>query len=131
METLKKYRLGNQPDEYELVTKYLGWLPEGVRDWMDLLFPYSDIPIKGRELIIVNPKDINEKIKTTFIIYIAPHKVLKTLQDMMQVYGDIKVVLAHELTKMYQSVDSKNISDYLTNLKNPKGEYIMLINLEN
>ena len=28
-----KYRLGNQPEEYELVTKYLGWIPDGFPDW--------------------------------------------------------------------------------------------------
>lgn len=28
-----RYRLGNQAKEYELVTKYLGWLPYGFPDW--------------------------------------------------------------------------------------------------
>lgn len=29
----KKYRLGNQSEEYELKTDYLGWTPEGVESW--------------------------------------------------------------------------------------------------
>lgn len=32
---IKKYRLGNKPEEYELVTKYLGWLPENFSSWND------------------------------------------------------------------------------------------------
>lgn len=28
-----KYRLGNQPEEYELSTEFLGWIPVGFDDW--------------------------------------------------------------------------------------------------
>src|SRR3989338_8350422 len=27
------YRLGNQDREYKLLTKYLGWFPDGVKEW--------------------------------------------------------------------------------------------------
>lgn len=84
-----------------------------------------------RQNMLKDLKEINEKIKTTFIVYVAPHKVLKTLQDMQGVYGDINVVLAHELTKMHQSVDNKKISEFLASLKTPKGEYVLLFNLSN
>ena len=33
MSEVKKYRLGNQSEEYELITKYLGWIPEGFTSW--------------------------------------------------------------------------------------------------
>jgi hypothetical protein len=47
---VKKYRIGNQPEEYELVTKYLGWNPAETADWdtwcdmqvTGTLFPTSD-----------------------------------------------------------------------------------------
>lgn len=81
-----------------------------------------------RQNMLKDLKEINEKIKNTFIVYVAPHKLSKTLEDMKEVYGDINVVLAHELTKMHQSVDNKKISEFLTSLKNPKGEYVLLFN---
>lgn len=65
----------------------------------------------------------------TYIIFVAPHKLLRTLQEMKQILGDIEVTLAHELTKIHQSVESKKISQWLQTLKNPKGEYILLFNL--
>lgn len=65
---------------------------------------------------------------STIIMFISPHKLIKTLGDMMEVFGNIEVVLAHELTKIHQSVDRKIISQWLQTLKNPKGEYILLIN---
>ena len=65
----------------------------------------------------------------TYIIFVAPHKLLRTLEDMEKVLGDIEVTLAHELTKIHQSVESKTITEWLKILKNPKGEYILLLRL--
>lgn len=72
---------------------------------------------------------LNEKVPLTNIIFVSPHKLLRTLHDMEDAFGDIKVVLAHELTKIHQSVDKKKISQWLETLKNPKGEYILLFRL--
>lgn len=74
-----------------------------------------------------------EKLKSitdiTIIIFISPHKIIKTLEDMKEVVGDIGVVLAHELTKVHQSVEKKLISEYLRTLKKPKGEFVLLFNI--
>lgn len=82
-----------------------------------------------REEMIKKLVEINNEISTTFIIYVAPHKLLKTLSEMKEIFGDIKISLAHELTKIHQSVDIKPISEILDGLKSPKGEYILLVNL--
>lgn len=70
-----------------------------------------------------------KKADSTVIMFVSPHKLLKDLAEMKEVFGDIEVVLAHELTKIHQSVYKKLISVWLEELKNPKGEYILLSNL--
>jgi hypothetical protein len=35
MNKSRRYRTGNQPEEYEISENYLGWKPEGFRDWYD------------------------------------------------------------------------------------------------
>src|SRR3990167_1571027 len=70
-----------------------------------------------------------KNIEATIIMFISPHKMGKDLEDLKTVFGDIEVTLAHELTKIHQSVDSKKISDWLESLKSPKGEYILLLRL--
>lgn len=65
----------------------------------------------------------------TYIVFVAPHKLLRTLENIKEVLGDIDVVLAHELTKIHQSEESKKITEWLKTLKSPKGEYILLLNL--
>ena len=68
-------------------------------------------------------------IEATIIMFISPHKMGKNLEDMKTVFGDIEVVLAKELTKIHQNVESKKISEWLETLKSPKGEYILLFKL--
>ncbi|EKD85234.1 MAG: hypothetical protein ACD_38C00064G0003 [uncultured bacterium] len=69
---------------------------------------------------------IGEKVPLTNVIFISPHKLLGLLHDMEESFGDIEVVLAHELTKVHQSVESKPLTKWLEELRNPKGEYILL-----
>lgn len=62
MENVKKYKLGNRSNEYALAIHYAGWKPEGIKDWRDVLFPWTTSPLEGREFVLVNPKDINDKL---------------------------------------------------------------------
>lgn len=71
-----------------------------------------------------------DRTNLTIIMFVSPYKLLRTLGDMKEVFGDMEVVLAHELTKIHQSVESKTISEWTDQLKNPKGEYILLFHLK-
>lgn len=72
---------------------------------------------------------LNEKMKMTNIIFISPHKLISILHDIEDTFGDIEIVLAAELTKIHQKVESKKVGVWLNQLKKPKGEYILLFNL--
>lgn len=74
-------------------------------------------------------QDTNSRLPTTYIMFVSPYKLFRTLEDLKSVFGDIEVVLAHELTKVHQSVETKLILNWLKELKNPKGEYILLFRL--
>lgn len=73
-------------------------------------------------------REVSKLVPTTFILFIAPFKLLKTFSEMKEVLGDIEIVLAKELTKIHQKVEKKKISQWLETFKkqNPKGEYIAL-----
>ena len=72
-----------------------------------------------------------EFIPVTVVLFEAPHKVKKTLEDMQMVFGDIEIVFARELTKTYEEVKKKTISEALTAFKKkpPKGEFVLLFHL--
>lgn len=71
----------------------------------------------------------NSQLSITYIFFASPYKLLRTLEDMKNIFGDIEISLAHELTKIHQSVETKQISKWLETLKIPKGEYILLFRL--
>ena len=42
--------------------------------------------------------------RRTLIFYEAPHKLVYTLQDMLQVLGDRRIALCRELTKLHEEI---------------------------
>ena len=69
----------------------------------------------------------------TIILYEAPHKLLKTLEDVLEKVGDVSCVLAKELTKIHEEFIREKVSNVLNDLKAKetiKGEYILLLDLE-
>ncbi len=65
----------------------------------------------------------------TLIFYEAPHKLLATLVDMLTYFGDRKISLCREITKLHETVFrttfSKAIEFYTDS--NPKGEFVLVI----
>lgn len=67
--------------------------------------------------------------KNTMIFYEAPHKLINTLNDMLTYFGDRKISLCRELTKIYEEVIRCTISEAISYYaeKSPKGEYVLVI----
>lgn len=65
----------------------------------------------------------------TVILYESPHRILKLLQDILEIYGDIEIVLARELTKKFEEIRRGKTSILLEhfNAKKPKGEFIVIV----
>ena len=79
-----------------------------------------------------NTLDRIKREDKTIILYEAPHKLLKTLEDILENIGNINCVIAKELTKIHENFTRDNISNILTDLRrkeNIKGEYIILLDL--
>lgn len=67
--------------------------------------------------------------KYTLIFYEAPHKLLNTLCDMLEYFGDRKLTVAREITKKYEEFLYTNISGAISHFKEttPKGEFVLVI----
>ncbi|MAG59399.1 16S rRNA (cytidine(1402)-2'-O)-methyltransferase [Candidatus Woesebacteria bacterium] len=64
----------------------------------------------------------------TIILYESPYRVVKTLQLIKEVFGDIDIAAARELTKIHEEVRREKVSrsiDHFTKTK-PKGEFVIL-----
>lgn len=69
-----------------------------------------------------------KEVKSTVIFFEAPHKLVKTLEEIKEVFGDIEITLARELTKVHEEIKSQKISEWIEKYSkaNPKGEFVLL-----
>ena len=80
---------------------------------------------KGRQTLFLKLKDEQR----TIIILESPNRILKTLKDIHEYLGDRYVVIARELTKMYEEVIRDNVSNLIKRIeaKPIKGEIVLII----
>jgi 16S rRNA (cytidine1402-2'-O)-methyltransferase len=70
------------------------------------------------------------KIETrTIVMYEAPHRLLKTLQLLLDELGDRKMTVTKELTKKHESSYEGKISEHIAffTANEPKGEYVLVM----
>ena len=65
----------------------------------------------------------------TMIFYEAPHKLLRTLQDMLAVFGDRDAALCRELTKLHEEVLRMTLSEAVAHFTQtpPRGEFVIVL----
>ncbi|MEW6008280.1 MAG: 16S rRNA (cytidine(1402)-2'-O)-methyltransferase [Candidatus Omnitrophota bacterium] len=70
-----------------------------------------------------------KKLKTTVVFYEAPHRILKTLNDILEIFGDIEICLAREMTKKFEEIRREKVSLSLHHFsKTPsRGEFVIVI----
>lgn len=83
----------------------------------------------------VNKKQRKERLKSlvnetrTMIFYEAPHKILSTLKDMYEYFGNRNICIARELTKIHEEYRYTNFKDAIINIEENgiKGEIVLVI----
>lgn len=67
--------------------------------------------------------------KRTLVFYEAPHRILETLEDMSEIFGERKAALVKEITKIYEEALRGSLSDIINMLHNTTiaGEYVIIV----
>jgi 16S rRNA (cytidine1402-2'-O)-methyltransferase len=67
--------------------------------------------------------------KRTMIFYEAPHKLLRALYDMLAIFGDRRVSVSRELTKLYEETLRCTLSEAAAHYEKnpPRGEFVLVI----
>lgn len=67
--------------------------------------------------------------KLTFAFYESPHRLVKSLERLMEDFGENRVYVARELTKLHETHYRGNITEVLKTLSNAslKGEVVVVI----
>lgn len=80
---------------------------------------------KERALIL---KELSEETRT-MIIYEAPHRLVKTLEELYGIFGNRNITVCRELTKRYEEATPTTFENVLTYYKDnePRGEYVLVV----
>jgi len=78
-------------------------------------------------------KKLSGSLKSTIILYEAPHRIFGTLKELEEIFGKEKeFVVARELTKIYEEIlrdTAENLQRHFIK-KEPKGEFVLLFQSE-
>ncbi|OUP15458.1 16S rRNA (cytidine(1402)-2'-O)-methyltransferase [Lachnoclostridium sp. An196] len=73
-------------------------------------------------------QEIQEETRTT-VIYEAPHRLRKTLKELLEVLGDRRLSICRELTKKFETVMETTLEDAVRfyGEQEPRGEYVLVL----
>lgn len=63
----------------------------------------------------------------TLIFYEAPHRIIKTLTNMLEVLGNRYVSISREISKIHEEIIRGKLEDALKEMKIIKGEYVIVV----
>ena len=67
--------------------------------------------------------------KRTMVFYEAPHKLLRTLEDMLACWGDRRIALCREITKLHEECRRTTLAQAVAHYTEnpPRGEFVLVI----
>ncbi|SHH33509.1 16S rRNA (cytidine1402-2'-O)-methyltransferase [Anaerosphaera aminiphila DSM 21120] len=70
-----------------------------------------------------------ENLKFTLIFYEAPHRIENFLADLYEIFGDRRISISRELTKLYEQTLRENLSYFVENPGSIKlkGEFVVVV----
>lgn len=63
----------------------------------------------------------------TMIFYEAPHRIIQTLENMKSIFGNRKISLSREISKMYEEIYRGSIDSVLSEIHQIKGEIVLVV----
>ncbi len=85
--------------------------------------------IEGTKTKRMNYLELLKSEKRTIVFYEAPHNIKTTLNELYEVFGNRKIALCRELTKLNEEIIRTDISSAIAlyTEKSPRGEYVLVV----
>lgn len=88
-----------------------------------LFYGFLDHKSSKRKIQLQNLKDF----KYTMIFYESPHRIEETLTQMFEILGNRRISISREISKKFEEVYRGAISDILLEIKDAKGEFVIVV----
>ena len=73
--------------------------------------------------------EVLKEQERTIVLYESPHRVLSTLRDIVDVFGEAPMACARELTKKFEEVRRGTAAELLAHFEHhpPRGEFVLVL----
>lgn len=71
--------------------------------------------------------ELLKNVKSTLIFYEAPHRLIDTLGNILEIFGNRKVSISREITKKYEEIYRGKIADVISEITTVKGEFVIVV----
>jgi len=88
-------------------------------------FPKS----KGkRKQLLGNIRKSQKLVKTSVVVYESPYRLLTTLREIREIWGNIEICVACEITKFYEDISKDFVDNQIVKFskKKPRGEITII-----
>ena len=82
--------------------------------------------LSSKEKKMYDELELLKDFEYTLIFYEAPHRIIRTLNAMLEVFGDRIISISREISKLHESVFVGKISDAIDTI-DVKGEFVIVV----
>ena len=68
-----------------------------------------------------------ESYDYSIVFYEAPHRLVKTLNNIYKVFGNRNISISKEISKLHEMVFTGTLEEAILDIKEPKGEYVLVV----
>ena len=68
-----------------------------------------------------------ESYDYSIVFYEAPHRLVKTLNNIYKVFGNRNISISKEISKLHEMVFTGTLEEAIRDIKEPKGEYVLVV----
>lgn len=82
--------------------------------------------LSSKEKKMYDELEMLKNSEYTLIFYEAPHRIIRTLNAMLEVFGDVIISISREISKLHESVFVGKISEAIKTI-DVKGEFVIVV----
>lgn len=83
--------------------------------------------LQTKESKIIHELNKLKSFPSTIIFYEAPHRIQKTLEYMLQVFGNRKITIHREISKLHEEICRGTIQELIPIVSKLKGEFVLVV----
>lgn len=83
--------------------------------------------LQTKESKIIHELNKLKSFPSTMIFYEAPHRIQKTFEYMLQVFGNRKITIHREISKLHEEICRGTIQELIPIVSKLKGEFVLVV----